>query len=93
MSLNFVFAFRIVMLSVLGLRGPKRYMPGLWQKSVTRLKNITILDFSTPSFNPAPFNPRPFNPRLLNHELLNPMVQKLTVEKSRDEKFTVEVRG
>ena len=51
--------------------------------SFVRLKEISTLDFSTPSFNPVePFNPRLFNPRLLNHEFLNHGVEKFMVENS-----------
>ena len=47
-----------------------------------RLKDISTLDFSTPSFNTSPSNPKLFNYelsnpglfnlRLFNHELFNP---------------------
>ena len=56
--------------------------------SFVRLKDVSTLYFSTPSFNPpGPFNPRIFNhelfnPRLFNHEFLNHGVEKFMVEKS-----------
>ena len=40
---------------------------GLCSNILHRLKDISTLDFLTPSFNPGPFNPR-----LFNHELYNP---------------------
>ena len=42
-----------------------------------RLKDISTLDFSTPSSNPGPFNPG-----LFNHEFLNHGIEKFMVEKS-----------
>ena len=36
------------------------------------LRDISSLDFSTPSFNPRLFNHEFFNPRLFNYESLNP---------------------
>ena len=55
-------------------------------KIVSRLKDISTLDFSNPSFNPGPFNPRIFNhelfnPELFNHEFLNHGVEKFMVDK------------
>ena len=63
-----------------------------------QLKDISTLNFSTPSFKPGPFNLRLFNhelfiPRLFNHEFFNPMVQKFMVEKSGVEKFMDEKSG
>ena len=56
--------------------------------SFVRLKDVSTLYFSNPSFNPpGPFNPRIFNhelfnPRLFNHEFLNYGVEKFMVEKA-----------
>ena len=65
--------------------------------SFVRLKDVSTLYFSTPSFNPpGPFNPRIFNhelfnPRLFNHEFLNHGVEKFMVEKSGVVKSGVEM--
>ena len=55
------------------------------------LKDISALDFSTPSFNPGPFNPRLFNHELFNHEFLSHGVEKFMVGKSGVEKSGFEM--
>ena len=55
--------------------------------SFVRLKDVSTLYFSNPSFNP----PGPFNPRIFNHELFNPRLFNHGVEKFMVEKAGIEM--